>query len=85
MSNHDGSYMLNEVLKLLDRYEFFNTIGKGKTHSFISQILKLSQHYDCNEGEILEEIGKKLGICYYCGNYASNLAEDGVCLKCIEA
>jgi hypothetical protein len=81
MSNHDGSYMLNSVLELLDEYEFFNTVGKEKTQSFISEVLKLSWDWDCNDGEILENIGEKLGICYLCKQYADKL-EDGICLKC---
>ncbi|MBS0290434.1 MAG: hypothetical protein JSS07_10440 [Proteobacteria bacterium] len=28
MSNHDGSYMLNEVLHLLEKYGFFEVLEK---------------------------------------------------------
>lgn len=83
MSNHSGSYMLNAVLHLLneEEYDFFNTIGKDKTLSFIKSILRLGTHDDCNEGEILEGIGEKLGICYGCEQYADAF-EHGLCLKC---
>jgi hypothetical protein len=81
MSNHDGSYMLNTVIKPLDQYEFFRIAGKEKTQTFISELLRLSWDWDCNRGEILEDIGEKLMICYACGKYADKL-EDSRCLTC---
>jgi len=84
MSNHCGSYMLNGVLQILDEYDFFNTIGKDKTLSFIKKILKFSSDYDCNEGEILENIGEKLGICYYCVQFSDSI-QVGLCLKCSDS
>ena len=75
--------MLNAVLHLLneEKYDFFNTIGKDKTLSFIKNILRLSYDNDCNEGEILENVGEELGICYNCVQ-SSDSIEDGLCLKC---
>ncbi|MEE4359370.1 MAG: hypothetical protein V2I97_23060 [Desulfococcaceae bacterium] len=81
MSNHGGSYMLNAVLELLEENDIFKMIGKDKTLELIKGIIKISHREDCNTGEILEDIGERLGICYYCLNYAENL-EYGLCPEC---
>ena len=31
--------------------------------------------YDCNDGEIFEEIGEILSICYWCFEYGENIKE----------
>ena len=82
MSNHDGSYLLNATLKLIDNYNFFSTLDKEKIESFVQEIFRLSWDFDCNRGEIFEDIGTKLGICYECGKFADILNHD-ICLKCM--
>ncbi len=81
MSNHAGSYLLNSVLYILDKYQVYETLGKEKTLALIGEINKLAEKYDCNPGEILENIGEKLGICYFCWQYGDNF-EYGLCGKC---
>lgn len=82
MSNHSGSYMLNTVLTVLDEdYKFF----EGKSQEEILQIFKdfaqIGRHYDCNTGEILEYIGEKYNVCYYCMSISDDI-EDGCCRVC---
>ena len=81
MSNHDGSYMLNEVLHLLDRAKVFEKLGKKDSQRLLLDLIKISDQHDCNPGEILEGIGEKLGICYCCRRTAEDL-EGGICGKC---
>lgn len=83
MSNHSGSYMLNDILKVLDKKSVFNFLGKEKTHALIIEILNISYQYDCNPGEILENIGPKIGVCYYCTKSAEEF-HDGICKSCYE-
>ena len=83
MSNHDGSYMLNHVFGLMERYEVFDLLGKEKSRELIQEIVKMSYDHDCNVGEILDGIGDRLGICYYCLNSATDL-EDGICQDCLK-
>lgn len=83
MSNHSGSYMLNDVIKLLEREKVFETLGREKTQRLVSDIVKMSRNYDCNAGEILHGVGERLGLCYYCLNAATDL-EDGLCPDCRE-
>ncbi|RKT45890.1 hypothetical protein [Thiocapsa rosea] len=81
MSNHSGSYMLNEVLRLLDRHGVFDMLGREQTQIFAQAVIKIGHHYDCNPGEILEDIGEKVGLCSYCDAAVDQLI-DGLCLKC---
>ena len=83
MSNHSGSYMLNTVLKKMDESSVFDYLGKEKTQIFVGEILDLAFEYDCNPGEILEDIGKRLGVCYYCGRPADEFVGD-ICKQCNE-
>jgi len=81
MSNHGGSYMLNAVLELLDENDIFKMVGKEKTLELIKDIIQIAHRQDCNDGEILDDIGERLGICYWCMNYSEDF-EDGICRKC---
>lgn len=83
MSNHSGSYMLNDVLSMLEKNSVFDFLGKEKTQNLVMDIIKMSRRYDCNPGEILENIGERVGICYYCLNPADKF-QDGICKKCYE-
>lgn len=75
--------MLNGVLRILERESFFEHIGKERTQKIVLDILELSYEYDCNPGEILEDIGERVGICYYCNNPADEF-RDGMCKGCHE-
>jgi hypothetical protein len=65
----------------MDEMEFFKTMGKEKSYKFILEIIKIGRRYDCNPGEILEQVGDELGICYYCFQQTDDI-EDGLCKKC---
>ncbi len=67
MSNHSGSYMLNEVLTLLDQAKVFELLGREATVKLLQDIVKLAERrYDCNSGEIMLNHGRRLGICRIC-------------------
>ncbi|MBY0526855.1 MAG: hypothetical protein K2R98_25910 [Gemmataceae bacterium] len=85
MSNHAGSYLLNEVLHLLEQRGVFTALGSEAAQRLVLDILELStRRYDCNSGEILEEIGGRLGICSWCLTAQSNLSHHGMCISCRE-
>lgn len=73
MSNHDGSYILNDVLQYLDNDcttslgNAFRTMQAKDRAKFFNDILNIGTNYDCNGGEIMSFIGGKYGFCYYCG------------------
>ncbi len=81
MSNHNGSYMLNSMLVMLEREAFFAEIGPEKTEEFLRHILSLSWKYDCNRGEIMEGIGELLAICDECFTPSEDL-DHGTCASC---
>lgn len=83
MSNHSGSFMLNGVLKMMEEQSVFSLLGKAKTQVLVKDIIKLSDDYDCNPDEILDDIGERVGICYYCEEPAEEF-HDGVCKSCCE-
>ena len=81
MSNHSGSYLLNEVLTILEKRKVFDFLGKEATRDMVLQIVRKAERYDCNSSEILDEIGPRVGLCYYCLTPQSDFVED-VCRKC---
>jgi hypothetical protein len=83
MSNHSGGYMLNSVLSIADDMGILNAIGKEKSRELVLKLIRIGQRSDCNSGEILEDIGQKLGMCYGCLKETDDL-EDGLCKECIE-
>lgn len=81
MSNHSGSYMLNSVLFAAKEAGIFKLLGKEKSREFALELVSIGNMDDCNPGEILEEIGEELGICYCCSRKSDEL-ENGLCKKC---
>lgn len=81
MSNHSGSYMLNDVLYTAKKMGILEVIGEEKACEFALEMIEIGSRYDCNDGEILDGIGEELGICYCCLEKADNL-ENGLCKEC---
>ena len=82
MSNHWGSHMLNEALEVLERRSVFARIGPEETQQVVADFLAISDSNDGNRYEVLDELGKRLRICYGCAKYSDQL-EDGLCPDCI--
>jgi hypothetical protein len=75
--------MLNAVLKKLEEKAVFALLGKEETQTLVQEIIKISYAYDCNPGEILEDMAERVGICSYCLKRADEF-RDGVCPRCYE-
>jgi hypothetical protein len=84
MSNHEGGHMLNKVLILLEKYGFFDNLTQEKIESFANAIDSIGNGYDCNAGEIFDEIGKRIKYCYYCRKFSEEINDDGICKKCTQ-
>lgn len=82
MSNHDGGYMLNEVLLLLEKYGFFNTLRQQEIVDFAKDIVTIGNDHDCNDGEIFNKIGRRMKYCYCCRKFSEEFDDDGVCKDC---
>ena len=83
MSNHTGGHMLKEVLEILYELGVFKWLGTEKTAKLVSSVIHVGQRYDCNNNEILHEIGLKLGICAYCATPAEIVYND-ICQLCFQ-
>lgn len=82
MSNHSGSYMLNDIIGLFYREQIFNNIELEKRQQLMIEIIEIAcRQYDCNAGEILEDYTDYFELCYYCLTSTSDL-EEGLCQKC---
>jgi len=81
MSNHTGSYMLNEVLKSIKEIGIFKKLDKTETRDLLKAIFDVSYQYDCNPGEILEDIAEEFEVCYSCLTFDLPL-QDGLCQAC---
>lgn len=81
MSNHSGSYMLNDVINITDKLGILESIGIEKTREFILKLVDLGDGYDCNPGEILDRIDDEIGICSYCLEVKEKI-RYGRCIEC---
>lgn len=81
MSNHSGSYMLNSVLEIVKEIGISELIGKEKYRELALELIKLGNRYDCNAGEILEDIGSHIGLCYCCLETSDDIECD-LCVDC---
>jgi hypothetical protein len=82
MSNHSGSYMLNDIIRMLDDEQVLEMIGLQKTQQIIAKLVQIaSRKYDCNAGEILEGHTDRLHLCYCCLTITTDL-KSGLCLSC---
>ncbi|MDB9310183.1 hypothetical protein PN471_16390 [Aphanizomenon sp. CS-733/32] len=82
MSNHSGSYMLNEVITILKREHCFDHLDQEERQNLIEEIVKLARYEDdCNPGEILEGHTDYFQICSCCLAKTNDL-ESGLCVKC---
>ncbi len=85
MSNHSGSYMLNQVLEMLEQKGVLADLGQEKAQELLADTVRISERYDCNSGEILDGIGERVGICYDCLRPATDFDHGGMCRACDEA
>lgn len=81
MSNHSGSYMLNEMLQEMIEIGIFEKLNKKDSRALLKTVLSTGDQYDCNPGEILEDIGEDFEICYCCLKFDLPL-KRGICQKC---
>lgn len=80
MSNHSGSELLNKALKIMVKHAIACDAIKRK---ITREIIEVAKDVDCNVYEILENVGRDIGICEYCYESADSL-EKGLCSKCIK-
>ncbi|OON96497.1 MAG: hypothetical protein ATN31_01750 [Candidatus Epulonipiscioides saccharophilum] len=82
MSNHTGSYMLNNVLCELSNQTFFALLPLETRRSFAKRIMNIGTRCDCNEYEILEDVGRSVGLCEHCGTHVP--VGEMLCNECAD-
>lgn len=83
MSNHSGGYMLNEVLLELKESGITDKLTKEEKRKFVRKVLEIGRAEDCNDYEILGEMGKEFGLCADCGEDCEEFVGD-CCINCHE-
>lgn len=81
MSNHAGSYMLNEAITILNRHRVFAGIDKTARRTLMREIVAMADRYDCNQGEVLAEVAAEFYLCSYCLADTDNPADE-LCPTC---
>lgn len=77
--------MLNQVLHLLEERHFFESLGRKKTMNFVKEVLEVGCEWGCADGEVLDGVGQRLGICHCCHDYhnpADFKGDSGICKVC---
>ncbi len=83
MSNHTGSYILNEILREVIGLDMLAALSDQQVERLIRKIWELCWKYDCNWGEIIDEsLAGHLGVCRSCGDRGMELNKDGYCAEC---
>lgn len=81
MSNHQGSYMLCDILSFLREAGVWEQMPRATTQQLVIKIVEFACHrHDCNAGEILDG-HEAFGICYSCRRPAEAL-KRGLCTIC---
>ena len=82
MSNHSGSYMLNDAIEILNRYQVFSAMEKATLQIMIKEIVEMaSMDYGCSPGEILDGYAHQFSLCYCCLSQTNDL-EGQLCTEC---
>jgi hypothetical protein len=82
MSNHSGSYLLNEVFHMMEDANILQHLDPKIRYKFMIDVVNMGAiKYDCNPGEILDVIGECYRICYSCLQEC-DIAEYGLCKEC---
>ena len=84
MSNHQGSYMLNEVLQEIHQRGLLAQLPREEMQQLILRILTISTEYDCNKPEILEGLAIPFGLCRCCSRATEEFVGE-MCPACIKA
>lgn len=71
--------MLNQVLHLLEENNFFVSLTREKTVTFVKEVLEIGREWGCDDAEILEGIGQRLDISPHCHDPADFEGDGGPC------
>jgi hypothetical protein len=84
MSNHDGGYMLNDILSWFSKAGVLSEMSKSKRSSLLRLIWSLSNRWDCNWYEIIDtDLAVSLAVCRECQRSSRRIdPKEGICPRC---
>ncbi len=84
MSNHSGSYMLNEFLHSLLEMGMLTSMSATQKTSLYTLLRSTISNHDCNWDEVIDaELATVLETCAYCTCRSTAIsADNGYCVKC---
>jgi len=84
MSNHSGSYMLNEVMHGLVALGVLNEMSAAQRKSLSELLWRVRGEYNCNWSEVLDaDLARLLKTCARCADECEEVsANDGICAAC---
>ena len=84
--DHEGSWILNQVLFLLKyKYNFFDNMNQKQREMFINDIFDIGCCYDCKNEEIIYDLGPELEFCFVCKQSAKDFDKKyNICVNCSE-
>jgi hypothetical protein len=84
--DHEGSWILNQVLFLLkNKYHFFDNMNQKQRQMFLEDIFDIGYCYNCRNEEIMYDLGADLGYCFVCKKSAKKFDKNhNICRSCSE-
>ena len=83
MSNHDGSYMLNQMVHGLIDLGILKDISATQKKGICKLLWGTCFDYDCNWPEIIDEdLAMLLATCACCGCDSAEISAGGYCVEC---
>lgn len=85
MANHRSSFMLNSVLKILERNGVFSHIDREVAQKALLEVTRYAtEEQDCNPAQVLDELGPHYGLCYGCLKAFPQVSRGGLCGGCLD-
>jgi len=87
MSNHSGSYMLNEIVHGLVDIGVLKIMSAAQTKMLRKLLRRVHGEYDCNWNEIIDaDLARLLKTCARCADESEEVgADNGICAACQES
>ena len=84
MSNHSGSYMLNEIVHGLVDIGVLKIMSAAQTKMLRKLLRRVHGEYDCNWNEIIDaDLARLLKTCARCADESEEVgADNGICAAC---
>lgn len=85
MANHRSSFMLNSVLKILEKNGIFKAADPQTVQKALLEVTTYAtEEQDCNPAQVLDELGPQYGLCHGCLKAFPQVSRGGMCAACLD-